>query len=424
MCQAKLLWYSYYLDVICVRPGSTDGVHYEAVPYIGRDGVPRVWASDERDVEGESEREDSWWELLSAGRGRFQTRTGRTAVDLWGKVRLSCVVFLQETAQDHIIWQRLLSVLGMGKSQIPMLHQNLKCFIFESRIPWSRSQIWAQIVILKLKIPVFPQVHKHELQSVQQRRERLTHYTPRWLDGVVVRTLDLRLLVAGKSWVQFPAMSLPGYFWDWLNFAGKPSWYITITQVNLSLQPSGLDKSSTIFCWGKGSKVATAGWQVTLCDPIWIFYSAEVISMNCYIHLTLLVTLLYLLCAENMSVQMWYSVDFYVGRLKILGLLIDILMSSYQHSCLSLGMMSKYPLISVYQNSSVGIKYHLVLLSTIFWYQDIIVITGYRLFCGIIMVGIGSRWTEYRLATGSWWRVSTNRSLKLPQSLKSLAMKT
>ena len=35
---------------------------------------------------------------------------------------------------------------------------------------------------------------------------------------------------------------------------------------------------------GKGRKVTTAGWQVTLCDPIWhvISCSAEVISMNCY----------------------------------------------------------------------------------------------------------------------------------------------
>jgi len=30
-----------------------------------------------------------------------------------------------------------------------------------------------------------------------------------------------------------------------------------------------LAKSSTSFGWGKGWNVTSAGWQVTLCDPIW-----------------------------------------------------------------------------------------------------------------------------------------------------------
>jgi len=45
-------------------------------------------------------------------------------------------------------------------------------------------------------------------------------------------------------------------------------------------------KSSTSFGWGKGGKVTAAGWQVTLCDPIWhvISHSSVVISItNCYI---------------------------------------------------------------------------------------------------------------------------------------------
>ena len=40
----------------------------------------------------------------------------------------------------------------------------------------------------------------------------------------------------------------------------------------------------------KGGKVRAAGWQVTLCDPIWhvISRSSEVISItNCYILFTL-----------------------------------------------------------------------------------------------------------------------------------------
>jgi len=35
------------------------------------------------------------------------------------------------------------------------------------------------------------------------------------------------------------------------------------------LHPSGVAKSSTSFGWGKGGKVTSAGWQVTLCDLIW-----------------------------------------------------------------------------------------------------------------------------------------------------------
>jgi len=57
------------------------------------------------------------------------------------------------------------------------------------------------------------------------------------------------------------------------------------------LHPSGVAKSSTSFGWGKGGKVTSAGWQVTLCDLIWhvISRSGVVISItNCYIRFTLL----------------------------------------------------------------------------------------------------------------------------------------
>ena len=58
-----------------------------------------------------------------------------------------------------------------------------------------------------------------------------------------------------------------------------------------SLHPSGVAKSSTSFGWGKGGKVTSAGWQVTLCDLIWhvISRSGVVISItNCYVRFTLL----------------------------------------------------------------------------------------------------------------------------------------
>jgi len=81
-------------------------------------------------------------------------------------------------------------------------------------------------------------------------------------------------------------MPLPGYFWDrWPYFACKLSWDITTTQVNSALHPSGVAKSSTSFCWGKGWKVTTAGWQVT--HMACAFRSDMVISItNCYIRFT------------------------------------------------------------------------------------------------------------------------------------------
>jgi len=52
------------------------------------------------------------------------------------------------------------------------------------------------------------------------------------------------------------------------------------TQVNSALHPFRVAKSSTGFGWGKGGKVNSAGWQVTLRDPIWY-----VISRSCEVSL-------------------------------------------------------------------------------------------------------------------------------------------
>ena len=48
---------------------------------------------------------------------------------------------------------------------------------------------------------------------------------------------------------------------------GKPS--LTNHLGQLSLASLRGAKSSTSFGWGKGGNVTSAGWQVTLCDPIW-----------------------------------------------------------------------------------------------------------------------------------------------------------
>jgi len=52
--------------------------------------------------------------------------------------------------------------------------------------------------------------------------------------------------------------------------AGIPPWYIT--KLTRSTQPciplGSLNRVPALIGWGKGGNVTSAGWQVTLCDPI------------------------------------------------------------------------------------------------------------------------------------------------------------
>jgi len=61
------------------------------------------------------------------------------------------------------------------------------------------------------------------------------------------------------------------------------------TQVNSALHPSGVAKSSSAsWGWDKGGKVTAAGWQVTLCDPIWHVISGSgvvILITNCNIRM-------------------------------------------------------------------------------------------------------------------------------------------
>ena len=46
------------------------------------------------------------------------------------------------------------------------------------------------------------------------------------------------------------------------------------------MHPSGVAKSSTSLGWGKGWNVISAGWQVTLCDPIWHVSSSSGVATS------------------------------------------------------------------------------------------------------------------------------------------------
>ena len=84
-------------------------------------------------------------------------------------------------------------------------------------------------------------------------------------------------------------------------------------QVNSALHPSGVAKSSTSFDWGKGGNVTSAGWQVTLCDPMWHVSSrSSVATLRTAIHL-LLTYLLAVSCSSKIQIGFTFLVPAYPG---------------------------------------------------------------------------------------------------------------
>jgi len=78
-------------------------------------------------------------------------------------------------------------------------------------------------------------------------------------------------------------------------WADIPPLYLASQLDQLSLASPGVAKSSTSFGWGKGWNVTSAGWQVTLCDPIWHVSSSSGVATSvsellypCYFTLLLL----------------------------------------------------------------------------------------------------------------------------------------
>ena len=64
--------------------------------------------------------------------------------------------------------------------------------------------------------------------------------------------------------------------------------------VNSALHPFAVAKSSTSFGWGKGGNVTSAGWQVTLCDPVWhVSCRSGVATLRTAIHFLLTYLLTY-----------------------------------------------------------------------------------------------------------------------------------
>jgi len=53
--------------------------------------------------------------------------------------------------------------------------------------------------------------------------------------------------------------------------AGVPPRYVTkpTRSTQPCIPPGSLNRVPALINWGKGGDVTSAGWQVTLCDPIW-----------------------------------------------------------------------------------------------------------------------------------------------------------
>jgi len=75
--------------------------------------------------------------------------------------------------------------------------------------------------------------------------------------------------------------------------------------------------SSTSFGWGKGEKVTAAGWQVTLCDPIWnsVWFPIVVwwsLITNCYMSALLYLHLVKIWdqrkanCQDSCNARLWF----------------------------------------------------------------------------------------------------------------------
>ena len=64
------------------------------------------------------------------------------------------------------------------------------------------------------------------------------------------------------------------YLW-----ADIPSRYVTSQLGQLSLASVRGHQIEYQLCWGKGGNVTSAGWQETLCDPIWYASSHSGVAM-------------------------------------------------------------------------------------------------------------------------------------------------
>jgi len=70
----------------------------------------------------------------------------------------------------------------------------------------------------------------------------------------------------------------------WVTVFGRGYTITVCNQPTRSTQPCipscGVAKSSTSFGWGKGWNVTSAGWQVTLCDPVWHVSSSSGVATS------------------------------------------------------------------------------------------------------------------------------------------------
>ena len=83
----------------------------------------------------------------------------------------------------------------------------------------------------------------------------------------------------------------------WVTVFGRVyirSQYVTSQLGQLSFASPGVVRSNTSFGWGKCGTVTSAGWQVTLCDPIWhMWFPVACANVSSWTAISVYFTLLY-----------------------------------------------------------------------------------------------------------------------------------
>ena len=107
------------------------------------------------------------------------------------------------------------------------------------------------------------------------------------------------------------------------------------------MHPSAVAYWSTSFGWGKGGNVSSAGWQVTLCDPIWHVSSRSgVATLPTAIHLLLtarryasaVCAIAVCLCL-SVCLSVYHKSEFYIETAKRIELFFGMGLSSTSPNC-------------------------------------------------------------------------------------------
>jgi len=105
--------------------------------------------------------------------------------------------------------------------------------------------------------------------------------------------------------------------------AGTPPWYVTkpTRSTHPCIPPGSLNEVPALIGWDKDGNITSAGWQVTICDPIWHVSSRDgevspQTSISSYFSFTLLQPIMNII-ASRCRMCYWYCL---IAKFKNKGL--------------------------------------------------------------------------------------------------------